>query len=349
MKNKNIFSFLIWSILFFCLFSLNVKASVKQIDMSNVLWNYTKPYIYDNTLKKVELINVPEEVSVSYTGNTGTDIYSYTASAKFSYDDTLYELINLSQSRYRNFHWEIIQGRYDTSYMTLASQTFLENGEIHSLTVQGLPEGLNVTYTNNSHSEPGRYTVTATFQGNPYYERVPEKTAILTIRRRTLADATNTISLTSRNFGIDPNYSINYSVMPIDDLLDLDLSSIGAYRELKGSFCISMHDGAVQTFLDQEVEVSYMLPEELKGLKNLEIYGYTSKKLSALDSTIIDGERAVFDVNSFPDQFLIIGYRNTYTSNEVWKVLLIFTIVLVFVCGVVAGIFVYRRKKKILR
>ena len=56
--------------------------------------------------------------------------------------------------------------------------TYKYDGNIKSI-IASAPEGWEISYTNNSHSEKGEYEVTVTFT-NPNYETI-EKTVTLTI------------------------------------------------------------------------------------------------------------------------------------------------------------------------
>ncbi len=56
-------------------------------DMSGIRWNYTRPFVYDGTEKRIEIENLPEGVSAVYYGNHETSAGTYAARAAFSVDD----------------------------------------------------------------------------------------------------------------------------------------------------------------------------------------------------------------------------------------------------------------------
>ena len=65
-----------------------------QINISGLEWNYSGPFTYDENVKKVELVNVPEGVTVVYTNNEKSEVGVYTATANISLvDEANYELI----------------------------------------------------------------------------------------------------------------------------------------------------------------------------------------------------------------------------------------------------------------
>lgn len=64
----------------------------ETFDVSTVKWDYTAPFTYDGTTKKVELTGLPEGLSATYTNNEATEPGDYTAQATFVYDDTEYDV-----------------------------------------------------------------------------------------------------------------------------------------------------------------------------------------------------------------------------------------------------------------
>ncbi len=56
-------------------------------DMSQVAWTTTTVFNFDGTEKKVELTGLPAGVTATYTGNTATEIGTYTASVELTYEN----------------------------------------------------------------------------------------------------------------------------------------------------------------------------------------------------------------------------------------------------------------------
>jgi len=65
--------------------SVNIKPLI--YDMSNAKWNYSQAFSYDTMLHKVEVINLPDGVTINYTNNQSSQIGTYTAHAELVYDD----------------------------------------------------------------------------------------------------------------------------------------------------------------------------------------------------------------------------------------------------------------------
>ena len=67
-----------------------------KIDCSAIVWDYAQPFGYDGNIKEVKLINVPNNVTVTYTNNSATDVGDYVAQANLVYDNNNYEIYNFN-------------------------------------------------------------------------------------------------------------------------------------------------------------------------------------------------------------------------------------------------------------
>ena len=75
----------------------------------------------------------------------------------------------------------VSKARYDTSKIRFEDLTVLYDGEVHSILVEGLPEGVTVNYENNGQVDVGEYLITVYFVGDVNYEAIPAMTATLRI------------------------------------------------------------------------------------------------------------------------------------------------------------------------
>ena len=75
----------------------------------------------------------------------------------------------------------IAKAKYDTSALRFEDLTVLYDGEVHSILVEGLPEGVTVNYENNGQVDVGEYTVTVYFVCDVNYEQIAAMTAVLRI------------------------------------------------------------------------------------------------------------------------------------------------------------------------
>lgn len=101
MKKKNLFTLLFAVALLPAGLALvgcdKPKDEKIQLDMSNAAWKYEGNFEYDERNPEyftVEIEGLPEEVSVSYTGNREYMSGDYTAAATLNYDEERYELVN---------------------------------------------------------------------------------------------------------------------------------------------------------------------------------------------------------------------------------------------------------------
>lgn len=79
----------------------------KTFDLSQVKWTYTGAFTYDGQAKTVELADLPQELTVSYSGNMATEVGDYTAKATFSYNERLYNAPDIS--KISELKWSIIK------------------------------------------------------------------------------------------------------------------------------------------------------------------------------------------------------------------------------------------------
>ena len=85
-----------------------------------------------------------------------------------------------------SYSFDIAKATYDMSAVVFADKTVTYNGEIHSVIVTNIPNGVSVDYENNNKMNADTYTVIAKFTdttGN--YENPENKTATLTINKAT--------------------------------------------------------------------------------------------------------------------------------------------------------------------
>ena len=122
---------------------------------------------------------LPEGVGVNYTGNKGTNVGEYYATAVIS--GANYNTLTLTATLKIN--------KADITGITLEDKTVDFNYSQHFLVIEGtLPEGVSVTYDNNGKVYRGTYTITVTITGDNYNTLV--LTATLTIKSTTTGGIT---------------------------------------------------------------------------------------------------------------------------------------------------------------
>ena len=122
---------------------------------------------------------LPDGVTVSYTNNGKTDAGTYQVSAKLTSSS---ENIVLENDEFTATL--IIKKKPIGDVVTFPSAEREYNGGIHSIYAEGIPDGVEATYSNNEQTEMGTYTVVASFTdstGN--YDCRETVSATLTVTR----------------------------------------------------------------------------------------------------------------------------------------------------------------------
>ena len=136
---------------------LSWEIAKGTIDMSGAAWDYTgTPFVYDGSPKSVSLTGLPAGVKVDqYTGNTKTRAGIYTAQATFTYDSAHYNAPAVAP-----LSWEIAKADYDLSGVRWGYEgtPFIYDGVEKSVSIAGLPAGVDVTLSGNTGVNAGQYT-----------------------------------------------------------------------------------------------------------------------------------------------------------------------------------------------
>ncbi len=124
--------------------------------------------------------NLPEGVSVSYTGNGKSSVGAYTVVASFSYDSENYEPIpDMSAT--------LTIEPFTVSGISFNDMEFDYDGKKKSIFITGtIPNDVKVIYEGNGKTAVGSYVVTARFETeNENYGEFPTLTATITINKGT--------------------------------------------------------------------------------------------------------------------------------------------------------------------
>ena len=130
------------------------------LDMSNVRWNYNHHIIYDGSEKFVELVGVPEELTVQYITNSAVAAGRYEANAALELKDE----INYNKPHpIKGCIWEIERATYDMSKVKWEyDDNFVYDGGEKTVKLTGLPSGVQIeNYYGNKATDAGSYTAEA--------------------------------------------------------------------------------------------------------------------------------------------------------------------------------------------
>lgn len=124
-------------------------------------WDYSEEFTYDGAVHTVELTGaVLEKVHVEeYLDNSAERAGEYTAKAVLSSD-----YVAPGDGQYIvTCNWKIGKADYDMSGVTWGDDEpdFYYDGEIKTVELSGLPEGVSVSYSDNLATNAGTYSATA--------------------------------------------------------------------------------------------------------------------------------------------------------------------------------------------
>ena len=128
---------------------------------------------YNGKTHSIIATNVPEGVSVVYTGNDVKDVGTHTVVAEF-FDNEKTLLLTLEATITIN------EKTVDLSKISFFGITVVQNGENHSVFATNIPEGVSVEYSGNNVSEVGEHKVVASFYDEEH-KLIHTMEAIITI------------------------------------------------------------------------------------------------------------------------------------------------------------------------
>lgn len=145
--------------------------------------------VYDGQPHSVGLNQeLPEGATITYPyGNIFTNAGSYEVVGIMSKNGYASKTLTATLT--------IFQAERDATGMVFEDSTVIYDGEMHTIEVQNVPEGVNVTYDTydfdhdiriNKVVNAGKYRVVARFTDTSLnYAQIPDKTAVLTIKKAT--------------------------------------------------------------------------------------------------------------------------------------------------------------------
>jgi len=142
------------------------------IDMSTILWDYEKPFVYDGSEKRVFVNDIPAGTRIEYSNACASQAGTYVAAAEIIPDDDN----NLIKGRLDNLTWRIERGDYDMSHAYWDyEKPFVYDCEEHRVIVKGLPEGVIAHYRGNTATNSGDYRASVTFSvADEHNYNIPE-------------------------------------------------------------------------------------------------------------------------------------------------------------------------------
>ncbi len=177
---------------------------------------------------------LPGGITVTYEGNGGTDVGTYTVVAKLYYNGEYIEGGDLSATLV------IKAAEISIVDRVFANKTVTYNGKPHSVELAGtFPEGVTVSYEGNGQINVGTYTVTARVSvtdDNYVIVGNSEKTATLTINKAVI-DAK--VDMSKLTFTCDGEKKYPEAVTLNTELEGVSIVTVGAGQMLPGTYKVT--------------------------------------------------------------------------------------------------------------
>ena len=240
-------------------------------------------FTYDGTVKNVVASLNHSETALTYApqqGYTAAGTYKVTIAAEGTEN-------YLPASKAVSLEIE----NADITGVTFKGNSFTYDGEAHSLTVTGLPEGAKVTYDNNGQITAGSYPVTATISQDNFNDKV--LTAELVINKAEAiitADAVQTFTYDGTVKNVVA--SLNHSETALTYAPQQGYAAAGTYN-------VTIAAEGTENYLPASKAVSL-------EIENADITGVTFKG----NSFTYDGEAHSLTVTGLPE-----GAKVTYDNN----------------------------------
>ena len=322
--------------------AVNIKPYI--YDMSNAKWNYSEALSYNASAQTVEVINLPQGVTIQYSNNEFSDIGTYIAHAELVYDDMDG---NAYASPIDDLNWEIRKSRITITINDIISNEpislenlnnmytcSIENEYLPStiVTYQDKLEYLDLVFDLQDTAQPNIKTITATTKTFDIYD-----ITIIDAQYRVVVYTLTSNNITSTNqngFVADCKFTaenIELGTETNDILKQQDLNLIGSYN-------ISY------SYLQESDKATVNIPLERKTLlNNLTVYMLKDNKLFKVDNVVVNSDGITFDTDEQNATYIIVKNNNSLTSNT--QMLILICIIGVFVILCVFAIVVAIKRK----
>ena len=202
---------------------LKATLKINKKDITNDLVFESKEFTYDGNTHSLEVTGLPEGVNVTYENNDKINAGSYEVIAKLEDTTGNYIIPNELKSTLK------INKKDLANDLTFESKEITYDGNSHQLEVTGLPEGVNITYENNSNINVGEYEVIAKLEDTTGNYIVPaELKANLKINKIVIELVNNNINLnyTSDELSVTPVFTGALNSVAVNYELEMEDSII---------------------------------------------------------------------------------------------------------------------------
>ena len=314
-----------------------ISVDIKPLiyDMSKVVWNYTNELCYNGQLQKVELINLPQGVTATYTNNEFADVGNYTATASLNYEGAIDG--NAYAEPIDNLNWAIRKAKLKITIQDIIRTSPINEDELKNLyhcsidceyfpddviTYQNKLDYLNLKFVLQPTSNVNVFIITATTNTFDFYD----KTIISGKYRVVIHSLTDGDITTTSKIGFAQNCEFEVSPYIEDEttskiLKDNKLNTLLGYN-------ISY------SYLDSEAIVNIPLSRQML-LSGLSVYMLKNGKLTKLDcSTSKNG--ITFTTSEQDATYLIVQQSSDLSNSQMLLLILIIAILASLCIGAIA-------------
>lgn len=285
-----------------------------RLDMSGAQWDYNGDLVYDGERQSIVLNGLPDEVTVTYEGNSEIDAGSYCARALFAVEETG----NYIAPDPMTEEWEIQKARYDMSGACWEyADDFVYDGEIKTVVIRGLPEGVTPVYTDNSAVRAAKYIASAGFT---YDEKNYEEPSINDFRWE-IRRATYDIS------GAAWDYSSPFVYDGAEKRVGITGLRADADVEYEGCAAVDAGDYTAKAFITAKDKGNFTDPEAMTCRWTISKAGFDMSGVRwSYDSPIVYNGRQHANVLTGIPEGLLVRYEGneavdagTYTARAVFR------------------------------
>ena len=330
------------------------------IDLSTVTWQDVT-LVYNGQAQAPVLVipdNLPNFVVVVYTVYQNGEVVAeavnageYSVGVSISLDPNAagvdnYEIL-LPGEGIANKTFEIAKA--DVTGITFNGVTGDYNGNVYSVTVEGLPAFVTVTYVNNNQVLIGTYTVTARFEVNdPNYNAIPDMTATIVINtvlknEHVYKDDDGIIVKVVGSVPADHEFKVNDVSLIANNITLLD----GESGRLIVAYDISFTRGGTYYPVDGAYHVQMRIPEAYRTGKTLVVVYLDAdgNVVEELEATV-NGDYIEFDTTHFSVYGIVsvedhLEYPVPTDLTWLWIVLAVVAVILIIVIIII----LVKRKK----
>ena len=293
-------------------------------DMSQVRWNYSNKLCYNGKIQTVELINLPNGVTASYTNNSFTNIGCYTATATLIYDDMGG---NAYSPDINNLEWEIRKANLKITIEDIITTTNMSDEDVISLctctieseffpdnviTHQDKIEYLGLQFELHSTANTNIFIITATIDNFNFYN-----TSITSAKYRVIISSLTSGDITSTSEkGFVKDCEFNTSTYNKDE------TTLNLIKE--NNLNVVLGYNLTYSYLDTEATVNIPITCDLI-LKGLSVYMLKDGNLTKLDTTITSNSLS-FNTTEQDAIYLIVSQSSELSNKQILMVILIISI-----------------------